>query len=181
MGGRMDTFEPDRDDDTLEPTGEIEKQTAHARPHRMASGTLAPPIGRQLVDNLERQIENTPEHARGALYKQLGKAWEDSGRERNALAAWLEADRIDGDDVETLRSLARLYRSTQAWHELSETLRRLVDLGQLDDLLDEEETIELYAQLGELEGDVLGRIDDAVDAWRKVTALDASDLRALAA
>ena len=177
----MDSFAPDRDDETLEPTGEVQKATSPHGHRRLASGTVAPPLGRELVASLERQIEEAPDHARGALYKQLGQAWEDIGRERNALAAWLAAEAIDGDDLETLRSLARLYRSTQAWHELSETLRRLVDLGQLDDLIDEQEAIELYAQLGELEGDVLGRFDDAVEAWRKVTALDASDLRALSA
>src|SRR4029078_2999067 len=45
----------------------------------------------------------------------------------------------------------------------------------------ENETIELYAQLGQLEGDVLGRVDEAVDAWRRVIAIDPSDFRALAA
>ena len=55
-----------------------------------------------------------------ALYKHLGRIWEDKlGRERNALDAWLAADRIDGNDLETLRALAHLYRSTQAWDELS--------------------------------------------------------------
>ena len=43
------------------------------------------------------------------LYKHLGRVWEEKlGRERNALDAWLAADRIDGNDLETLRSLARL-------------------------------------------------------------------------
>ena len=47
--------------------------------------------------------------------------------------------------------------------------------------IDENETIELYAQLGQLEGDVLGRVDEAVDAWRRVIAIDPRDFRALAA
>ena len=140
----------------------------------------------ELVEIIERQVAvaNT-DHDQIRLYKQLGRVWEDKlQRERNALDAWLAADRIDGHDLETLRALATLYRSTQAWDELSQTLRRIIDVGQGDRYrgqVDEGETIELYAQLGQLEGEVLGRIDEAVDAWRHVIAIDPSDFRALAA
>ncbi|HEY0483245.1 MAG TPA: tetratricopeptide repeat protein, partial [Kofleriaceae bacterium] len=137
----------------------------------------------ELVEIIERQIAATQgDQDQIRLYKQLGRVWEDKlSRERNALDAWLAADRIDGNDLETLRSLARLYRSTQSWDELSQTLRRIIEVGQMADAIDEAETIELYAQLGQLEGDVLGRVDDAVDAWRRVIAIDPSDFRALAA
>jgi tetratricopeptide (TPR) repeat protein len=136
----------------------------------------------ELVEIIERQIAVAPDAEQIPLYKHLGRVWEEKlGRERNALDAWLAADRIDGNDLETLRSLARLYRSTQAWDELSQTIRRIIDVGQLQGSIDEHETIELYAQLGQLEGDVLGRVDEAVDAWRRVIAIDPSDFRALAA
>lgn len=136
----------------------------------------------ELVEIIERQIAVAPDADQIPLYKHLGRVWEEKlGRERNALDAWLAADRIDGNDLETLRSLARLYRSTQAWDELSQTIRRIIDVGQLSGAINENETIELYAQLGQLEGDVLGRVDEAVDAWRRVVAIDPSDFRALAA
>jgi tetratricopeptide (TPR) repeat protein len=137
----------------------------------------------ELVEIIERQIAATQGDAdQIRLYKQLGRVWEDKlARERNALDAWLAADRLDGHDLETLRSLARLYRSTQSWDELSQTLRRIIEVGQTTDAIDENETIELYAQLGQLEGEVLGRVDDAVEAWRRVIAIDPSDFRALAA
>ena len=137
----------------------------------------------ELVEILERQVavaQQDQEQIR--LYKTLGRIWENKlQRERNALDAWLAADRIDGNDLETLRALAHLYRSTQAWDELSQTLRRIIEVGQMTDAISEAETIELYAQLGQLEGDVLGRVDDAVAAWRHVIAIDPSDFRALAA
>src|SRR5476651_538074 len=85
------------------------------------------------------------------------------------------------ETVEGLRSLARRHRLAEAWGELSQTIRRLIDVGQLQDAIDEQETIDLYAQLGELEGDVRGRVADAIEAWRAVIRIDASDLRALAA
>jgi tetratricopeptide (TPR) repeat protein len=87
----------------------------------------------------------------------------------------------DANDLETLRAHARLCHSTQAWDDLARTLRRIIDVGELQDSLGEDESIELYAQLGELEGDVLGHLAEAVDAWRKVIAIDPSELRALAA
>jgi tetratricopeptide (TPR) repeat protein len=137
----------------------------------------------ELVEILERQVavaNNDQEQIR--LYKHLGRIWEEKlQRERNALDAWLAADRIDGNDLETLRALAHLYRSTQAWDELSQTLRRIIEVGQMTDAISEAETIVLYAQLGQLEGDVLGRVDDAVAAWRHVIAIDPGDMRALAA
>ena len=137
----------------------------------------------ELVEIIERQVAVANENGEQIrLYKLLGGIWENKlGRERNALDAWLAADRLDGNDLETLRSLARLYRSTQAWDELSQTLRRIIDVGQLTGEVNESETIELYAQLGQLEGEVLGRVDDAVEAWRRVIAIDPSDFRALAA
>ena len=85
------------------------------------------------------------------------------------------------ETVEGLRSLARRHRLAEAWTELSQTIRRLIEVGQLQDSIDEQETIDLYAQLGELEGDVRGNVADAIEAWRAVIRIDASDLRALAA
>ena len=137
----------------------------------------------ELVEIIERQVavsQNDQDQIR--LYKQLGKVWEHKlQRERNALDAWLAADRLDGNDLETLRALVNLYRSTQSWEELSQTLRRVIDVGNLTGQISESETIELYAQLGQLEGEVLGRVDDAVEAWSRVISIDPSDFRALAA
>src|ERR1700733_10947110 len=136
----------------------------------------------ELIGIIERQVAVAPDSDQIPLYKRLGRIWEDKlGRERNALDAWLAADRIDGNDLETLRSLARLYRSTHAWDELAQTIRRIIDVGQLTDAIGEQETIDLYAHLGQLEGDVLGHVDEAVGARRRVIAIDTSDFRALAA
>jgi golgin subfamily B member 1 len=137
----------------------------------------------ELVEIIERQVAVAQsDQDQIVLYKRLGRVWEDKlQRERNALDAWLAADRLDGQDLETLRALAKLYRSTQAWDELSQTLQRIIEVGQLSDQIGETETIELYAQLGQLEGEVLGRVDAAVEAWRRVIAIDPGDFRALAA
>ena len=53
---------------------------------------------------------------------------------------WFEAE--DGD-LDALRTLATEQRDAEAWHELADTLHRIVDAGPIG----EDQTIELYAQL----------------------------------
>ncbi|KAB2911170.1 MAG: tetratricopeptide repeat protein, partial [Kofleriaceae bacterium] len=136
-----------------------------------------------LVETLERQVAVAPSDAEQiVLYKRLGRVWaEKLGRDRSALDAWRLADQLDPNDLETLNALADLYRSLQSWDELSQTIRRIIEVGQEQGKLEEDQVIELYAELGRLEGDVLGRVDEAVDAWRSVLAIDASDFRAMEA
>src|SRR5690606_1021819 len=95
----------------------------------------------ELVEIIERQVAVAQrDQDQIVLYKRLGRVWEDKlQRERNALDAWLAADRLDAQDLETLRALAQLYRSTQAWDELSQTLRRIIEVGQLTDQVGEAE------------------------------------------
>jgi len=84
-------------------------------------------------------------------------------------------------ELDNLRSQARRDRLAEAWPALAETLRKIIDLGQIEDSLSEEETIDLFSQLGELEADVLGNIEEGIDAWREVIRVDPCDVRALSA
>src|SRR5690242_8638794 len=68
------------------------------------------------------------------------------------------------DDLEAVRAQAQ-------------QLRSILDAGDLD----EQEMLDLYARLAQVEGDTLGRTDEAIHAWREVLAIDPSDLRALTA
>src|SRR5262249_17408498 len=52
-----------------------------------------------------------------------------------------------------------------------------VTSGQMHD----EELKELYAQLGELQGEILMRPQEAIDAWRRVLDIDPHELRSLGA
>ena len=64
------------------------------------------------------------------LYQRLGRIWgEKLHRERNALEAWQKVLEIDPTDILALRALAAIYKSTQAWEELVETLHKLIDIG----------------------------------------------------
>ncbi|HVV52461.1 MAG TPA: tetratricopeptide repeat protein, partial [Polyangia bacterium] len=137
-----------------------------------------------LTEVLEKQVAATADaEARIPIYKRLGRVWgEKLGRERNSLESWQKVLEIDPQDVDALRAIAANYRSAGAWEELSQALRRLIQVGQLGGSgIESEELKELFAQLGELEGDTLMRTQDAIDAWREVLELAPADFRALAA
>jgi golgin subfamily B member 1 len=136
---------------------------------------------RELTEVLDSQIRATEDPvARIPVYKRLGRVWGSNlGRERNALECWQKVVEIDPGDVEALRAIADNYRSAGAWEELSDVLRRTISVGT--HALGANEVKELYAQLGELEGTTLMRIDSAVEAWRQVLQIDPTDFRALAA
>ena len=139
---------------------------------------------KELTEVLEKQVSATPDpEARIPIYKRLGRIWgEKLSRERNSLESWQKVLEIDPQDVDALRAIAANYRSAGAWEELSQSLRRLIQVGQLGGSgIESDELKELFAQLGELEGETLMRTQDAIDAWREVLELDHADFRALAA
>ena len=140
--------------------------------------------GSELTEVLEKQVVATPDpEARIPIYKRLGRIWgEKLSRERNSLESWQKVLEIDPQDVDALRAIAANYKSAGAWEELSQALRRLIQVGQLGGSgIERDELKELFSQLGELEGDTLMRTQDAIDAWREVLELDEADFRALAA
>src|SRR4030095_24843 len=103
-------------------------------------------------------------------------------RERNSLESWQKVLEIDPHDVDALRAVAAHYKRAGAWEEVAPALDRLIQVGQLGDgSIDQAELKELYAQLGELEGETLMRTQDSIDAWRAVLEIDMGDFRALAA
>ena len=139
---------------------------------------------KELTEVLEKQVLATPDpEARIPIYKRLGRIWgEKLSRERNSLESWQKVLELDPQDVDALRAIAANYKSAGAWEELSQALRRLLQVGQLGGSgIERDELKELFSQLGELEGDTLMRTQDAIDAWREVLELDEADFRALAA
>ncbi|HEY2216428.1 MAG TPA: tetratricopeptide repeat protein, partial [Solirubrobacteraceae bacterium] len=137
---------------------------------------------RELVDVIERTVRITHDpQEQIPLYQRLGRIWgEKLHRERNSLEAWQKVLEIDPTDVPALRALAAVYKSTQAWEELVETLHKLIDIGSTMDM-EPGELIELYAELGALQGEILMRPQEAIDAWQKVLRLNDRDFRALGA
>ncbi len=142
---------------------------------------------KELTEILEKQVAATADpDAKIPIYKRLGRIWgEKLSRERNSLESWQKVLELDPQDVDALRAIAANYRSAGAWEELSQALRRLIQVGQLggsgEGVISPDELKELFAQLGELEGETLMRTQDSIDAWREVLEIDQGDFRALAA
>lgn len=135
----------------------------------------------ELVEVLDRavSIQESPE-GQIAIYERLGRIWaEKLNNEREAIDAWHNILAIDEANMTALWALSGLYRESQAWEELVDTLHRLIDIGITQ--LEENELIALYAQLGELQGDILMRPMEAIEAWQKVLTLDDGDFKAMAA
>ena len=134
---------------------------------------------KELTEVLEKQVVATPDpEAHIPIYKRLGRIWgEKLSRERNSLESWQKVLEIDPQDVDALRAIAANYKSAGAWEELSQALHRLIQVGQLGGSgIERDELMELYAQLGELEGETLMRTQEAIDAWREVLELDRARL-----
>ncbi|HEY3354028.1 MAG TPA: tetratricopeptide repeat protein, partial [Polyangia bacterium] len=135
----------------------------------------------ELTDVLERQVRITLEPAgQIPVLKRLGAIYlEKLARDRNSLESWTKVLDIDPGDLQALKAIAHIHREAQAWEELVETIHRLLEIGLT--YLPDEELREWYAQLGQLQGEVLMRPQEAIDAWRKVLELNARDFRALGA
>jgi tetratricopeptide (TPR) repeat protein len=134
-----------------------------------------------LVEILERQVaiaESGDDQI--VIYERLGRIFADQlSRERDAIDAYHNILGIDPSNMPALWALAKLYRDSQAWEELVDILQRLIEIGITQ--LEEPQLIELYSQLGEIQGDILMQPYDAIEAWNKVLTLDEGDFKALAA
>ena len=135
---------------------------------------------RDLVDVLQRQVDASNDDARRvALYERLGSTWgEKLGSERNALDNWQRVLEIAPENVTGLYAIAEIYRNTQAWEELVQTLHRLIDIGASTGM-ESDDLVRLHAQVGELQGEVLLNSQPAIEAWLKVLDHRPGDFRAL--
>ena len=148
---------------------------------------------RELVDVLDRhaRIVSADGNADAEIVvrKRMGRIWgEQLSRERNALEAWQRVLELDPNDLDGLQAMLAIYRATQAYQDLSDTLKRTIEVALLGFGRDEgrpglsdPEIADLYCELGALESDVLLRLDEAISAYRKVLEIEAHDARALGA
>ena len=140
----------------------------------------------QLVDILERQLKIDPEpSSQILLHTRLGRIWdEELKKERSATDSYQNVLDLDFDagvhSENALRALSAIYKRSSAWEELVGALSRLIEVGA-NTGTDDRELIELYAELGSLQGETLMRPHEAIEAWRRVLQLDPRDFRALGA
>jgi tetratricopeptide (TPR) repeat protein len=135
----------------------------------------------ELAGVLRDQIDEAAGDAeKAALYKRLGHVLTTRlGRDADAVEAWSKAAELSGEYVETRRALLRLYRRLRKWEELAGMLRQVLDADEGDEPLSADEQIQLLAELGDVEGNVLDQAPRAIDAWQRLLAIDATDARAM--
>ncbi len=134
-----------------------------------------------LVEILERQVDVMEEPAdRIGVLDRLGRIHRDNlQQDREAIGVFNRIMEIDPSNTYALWVLAELYRQTQAWEEQAQTLYELVRIGTTEAEMSDEQLIDLYGQIGELQGQVLMRPDDAIEAWQRVLDLDPGSFKAL--
>ncbi|MDY0058373.1 MAG: hypothetical protein RBU45_01055 [Myxococcota bacterium] len=132
---------------------------------------------RELVEVLERQarVVGVPAEEVNLLARQGRILSQQLGDDGEAQRRWQQVLAIEPAHVEALLSLRQLYRQSQSWEELVDVLERLLDLRQ--GTLEEQAT--LWAELGRLQADLLGRPDAAIAAWRQVLGLRPEEMEAI--
>ncbi len=134
-----------------------------------------------LVDILQRFVDALDDDERRVeVYHRIARVQRDNlAQDLDAIDSFHRILEIDPNNVEALYGLVGLYRQTQAWEELAETLYRLVDIGTTLGDLSDDALLALYSQIGELQGQVLMRPDEAIEAWQRVLDIDPTNFKAL--
>ena len=132
-----------------------------------------------LVEILDREANvEESEAVRVQIYSDLGRIWfEKLGRDRNALESWERVLDIDPSNTEALFFIADVYRGSQQWVELVDTLHRLINVG--GSRLDAETLENIYSHIGYLYSQELQQPMDAIDAYRKVLDVNPHNTDAL--
>ncbi|MGM0556878.1 MAG: hypothetical protein ACQEVA_10915, partial [Myxococcota bacterium] len=130
-----------------------------------------------LVSILERQVElsDSPDEQL-VLYDSLGTIWsEQLGNDMQAMDAWQSVLEIDPMHLEALESVRDIYTQQGDYEQLADVLERMID----HELVAQERKQGLWTELAEIQGDMLMRPHDAIEAWRNVMSMDLGNELAL--
>ena len=129
-----------------------------------------------LVDVLERAVTVAEDdEARVRIYCQLGLVWgECLDRDNNALENWQNALAIDPDNMDALKSIARIHEANKDWDQLLEVIETIISVGASS--FEDEELKGYYAKQGKIYSEILEQPMDAIEAWRHAHEVDATDM-----
>jgi golgin subfamily B member 1 len=134
---------------------------------------------KDLVDILEREAAIAQDdEVRVRVYADLGRIWyEKLERDRSALDSWERVLDIDPGNTESLFNIVEIYRAGQQWHELVDTLHRVIEVGAAT--LDDAQLEQVYMQLGFMYLSHLEQPMDGVEAYRHAIEINPRNFLAL--
>jgi tetratricopeptide (TPR) repeat protein len=134
----------------------------------------------ELSDLLERLYEVAPDDDGrvSALSRRARLFTEPLARHEEALEGWQRVLEIDFANVIALRAIAKLRRDKNEHQDLVLALHQIVD--RVADRIDSVELREVHREVAKLYANVLGQPEDAVESWKQLLGVDASDLEAMA-
>ncbi len=134
----------------------------------------------ELTDVLERHfdIADSDEERVSILTRRARLFSEQLNRDDEALETWQRALDIDFANVPALRAVTAIWRKRADASELVTALHSMIDRAA--GLLDSDELVATYRELGKTYGVVLEQPFEAADAWRHLLEVDGRDFEALA-
>jgi tetratricopeptide (TPR) repeat protein len=101
------------------------------------------------------------------------------GRDDSALEDYQRVLDVDYGNVEALYAIAEIWRRRNDSNELVQALHQTID--RASSALPAENQIAIFRELGTIYQSTLNQPSDAIDAWRRLLAVDPRDFEAMAA
>jgi tetratricopeptide (TPR) repeat protein len=133
----------------------------------------------ELTDVLERHfdIADSDEDRVNILTRRARLFSEQLHRDDEALETWQRVLDIDFSNIAALRAIAHVWRARQDATELVGSLHATIDRAAA--LLDPDELVDIYRELGKTYGSVLNQNYDAADAWTHLLEVSPGDFEAM--
>ncbi len=118
--------------------------------------------------------ENYDQPEQLALWRELAEVRTDVFGDRPAaIEAWRAVLALETEDAQAIENLETLYENTGRWSDLVELFRKKLDL-----IPDEDDRVETWLQIGQIQQDNLQSAEDAAQTYRDVLAFRPSELEA---
>ncbi len=132
----------------------------------------------ELIEIYKTKVEITDDiEAKEQIYLQMSMIFEEMlDRPEDAITCLKEVLGFDPANMGALKELDKLFRQLERWTDLADNLQAQLSMGE-----DAEETIALNLRLAELNEKQLGQIGAAIEIYREVLNVDASNEKAIEA
>jgi tetratricopeptide (TPR) repeat protein len=131
-----------------------------------------------LTDLLRQELDRLSQddvQGRLAVLREIASAYRDNVKSDSALVTVLtQIVQLDGTDLSAVRELVRVYEALQRWRDLLTMQARQADLEQEATV-----KVELWRAIARRWHDQFSNVQNAVEAFEKVRALDPADVEAM--